>query len=431
MKTIQYMGSKDKILPFLDACFTHYLQDFSIENSKVLFDAFAGSGRVSYYFRHRFTVVSADKLHFPKTILSSYLCTPYQPQHFQEKINILNNLPDSFFAKTDKWFTETYGGDWNDGKSEDINGVKKIWLDKNSRKIDSIRTQIQLWKDNNEITEAEENVLLLALILGINKISNVVGHQNGYLKTWCFNAQNDLLLTIPDIEMTKNSAHKQFVGDIFEIIDKVQADIAYFDPPYGTNNKKIAVSTRYSSFYHLWNTLVTNERPCVFGKAHKPIQTKGYTEAMERNKREVVIPKFIRLIEEVRASIVAFSYSNQGLLTAKDFAEIYRLAGCDMDTYRVYTIPHVVNNQSKLAKKDGAWIDRESHTEDLIEYLFIACKNPLRYAMKERTTTPNLSVDIESIPVVDAWLKQPISSTLPSPRWEYREDGWYRIKDHT
>jgi hypothetical protein len=161
----------------------------------------------------------------------------------------------------------------------------------------------------------------------------------------------------------------------------------------------------------------------VFGKAHKPIQTKGYTEAMERNKREVVIPKFIRLIEEVRAPIVAFSYSNQGLLTAKDFAEVYRLAGCDMQTYRVYTVSHVLNNQSKLAKKDGVWIDRENPTEDLVEYLFIARKNPLRYASQERTTTPNLSVDIESIPAVDVWLDQPISATLPSPRWEYGEDG--------
>ncbi len=432
LQTIQYMGSKQSLLPYIEACLNHYLAAYPLDTPpSTLFDAFAGSGRVSYHFRDRYTVISNDKLAFSKTILSAYLCTPFdtaQQHRCRQWIDILNNLPSTYFSQTDQWFTNTYGWPWNDGKSEDANGVKKVWLHKNSRKIDIIRHQIQVWRDTEEISESDEKVLLLALILGINKVSNVVGHQNGYLKRWCAGAQRDLILELPSIEPRPSSPHIQYVGDIFDILKQVEADIAYFDPPYGTNNKNLSVATRYSSFYHLWNTLVTNTRPTVFGKASKPISTKGYTEPLERNKRQVVIPKFIRLIEEVRSPIVAFSYSNKSLLTAKDFEEVYRLAGCDMNTFRLYITTHETNNQTKLASKGGNWIDRANPNAPLTEYLFIARKDPERYQNTNRTTRPNQSIDIESIPVVDQWLQKDEDYSLPHQTWEYSENEILQIQ---
>ena len=422
MQTIQYMGSKDKLLPYLSQCIEHFLQEAFNQATPIntLFDAFAGSGRVSFHFQNRFTVLSNDKLHFSKTILSAYLCTPFDVHaRCSDLIEKLNHLAADYFEQTDQWFTNTYGGDWNQGRSEDEKGVKKVWLTKNSRKIDMMRHQIAEWKQRGEINTAEENVLLLSLILGINKVSNVVGHQNGYLKKWCLGAQRDIILTVPDIVPNPTARHQQYVGDIFETMKHVQADIAYFDPPYGTNNKNLAVATRYSSFYHLWNTLVTNDRPTVFGKASKPVSTKGYTEPMERNKREVVIPKFIRLIEEVHAPIVAFSYSNKSLLTAKDFEEVYRLAGCDMNTFRLYITSHETNNQTQLASKGGDWIDRANPDSPLTEYLFIARKNPVRSNSVPRTTKANVTVDIEQIPAVTAWLQHAECFDLPSNTFEY------------
>ena len=420
MQTIQYMGSKDKLLPYLSDCLEHFIGDLQFEKPITFFDAFAGSGRVSYYFRDRFTVISNDKLHFTKTILAAYLSTPFDVNdRCSGLIDCLNSLPSSYFEKTDKWFSNTYGGGWNNGKSEDENGVKKVWLDKNARRIDSIRHQISVWKQSAVISNAEENVLLLSLILGINKVSNVVGHQNGYLKRWCIAAQRDLVLSLPKIKPNREVQHQQYVGDIFEVMKDVQADIAYFDPPYGTNNKNLVVATRYSSFYHLWNTLVTNERPLVFGKASKPVTTKGYTEPLERNKRHVVIPKFIRLIEEVRSPIVAFSYSNKSLLTAKDFEEVFRLAGCDMNTFRLYITSHATNKQTQIAKKSGEWIDRANPDAPLTEYFFIACKSSNRVNEIDRVTKANLKADIEEIPQVKKWLMTKESFTLPCNTYQY------------
>ena len=422
MQTIQYMGSKDKLLRYLSHCLSHFIQDFWTASPppQTFFDAFAGSGRVSYHFRDKFTIISNDKLHFSKTILSAYLCTPFDVEsRCADLINQLNHLPESDFTQTDQWFTNTYGWDWNDGKSADSNGVKKVWLTKNSRKIDMMRHQIKEWKESKRINKQEEDVLLLSLILGINKISNVVGHQNGYLKEWCAGAQRDLLLTVPNIAPNPTTNHQQYVGDIFTTMKQATADIAYFDPPYGTNNKNLSVATRYSSFYHLWNTLVTNERPVVFGKASKPISTKGYTEPLERNKRTVVIPKFVRLIEEVRSPIVCFSYSNKSLLTAKDFEEVFRLAGCDMDTFRLYITSHETNNQTQLASKGGDWINRANPDAPLTEYFFIARKDSHRFNSTKRTTTANVTVDIEQIPHVNRWLEKDECFDLPDNSFQY------------
>ncbi len=431
MKTVQYMGSKQSLLPYLEACLDDFVQSISMPTvPTTLFDGFAGSGRVSYHFRNKYTVISSDKLPFSKTILSAYLCTPFDVQkQCGHLIQRLNNLPTSYFDQTDQWFTNTYGWDWNDGKSEDANGVKKVWLTKNAQKIDMMRHQIAEWTQAGTIDSAEENVLLLSLILGINKVSNVVGHQNGYLKKWCTGAQRDLLLEVPVIDATVDSLHQQFVGDIFDTLKQVTADIAYFDPPYGTNNKNLSVATRYSSFYHLWNTLVTNDRPETFGKASKPVSTKGYTEPLERNKRHVVMPKFIRLIEEVQAPIVAFSYSNKSLLTARDFEEIFRLAGCDMTSFRLYITSHESNNQSKLASKGGDWIDRANPDAPLTEYLFIARKDPQRRHSPERTTTAHATQDIEQIDAVNTWLERSENYTLPSNTWVYHEQSG-RIAKH-
>ena len=423
MQTIQYMGSKNTLLQYLEACLKHFVSAHPLAKpTNKFFDAFAGSGRVSYHFRDQYTVLSNDKLHFSKTILSAYLCTPFtefEKERSRVLIDTLNSLSDDHFEKTDGWFTTHYGWSENEGRSEDEHGVKKVWLYKNSKKIDSIRHQIANWKDSSKIDKSTEDVLLLSLILAINKVSNVVGHQNGYLKKWCTNAKRDLILELPNIEHRPDSEHQQFVGDIFATMKEVSADIAYFDPPYGTNNKNLSVATRYSSFYHLWNTLVTNTRPTLFGKASKPVHTKGYTEPLERNKREVVIPKFIRLIEDVQSPIVAFSYSNKSLLTARDFEEVFRLAGCDMSTFKLYITQHVSNNQTKLANKGGDWIDRANPNAQLTEYFFIAKKSLDRTISADRTTDPTLTRDIEIIPEVSTWLEKAEDYSLPENTWKY------------
>lgn len=373
MNTIQYMGSKRDLLLFIEESINDYLGTNKISS---FYDAFAGSGRVAYHFSSKYKIFSSDKQFFSKIILDAYL----NSQNIAEKeidkyINKLNNLPSSYFEKTDKWYTKHYSSDYNNGSSIGEDGNPKIWLTKNSQKIDSIRTCLddpKFLKTSSSPNQLK-SILLLSLILATNKISNVLGHQNGYLKKWSTNSLGDLQLENPlkEIDYSKIKPSENYIGDIFDILPKIQADLNYFDPPYGTNNEALSVATRYSSFYHLWNTIVKNDRPKLFGKAQKPTETKGWTPELEKNKKNVIIPLFEKLIKQSNSKYVAFSYSNQGLITKKDFHNIFNSTGCL--NVKCYEKSHKVNTQSKTAKKDGTYINR-TENDDLIEYFFIAEK---------------------------------------------------------
>lgn len=375
MNTIQYMGSKKKLVNFISDSINHYIESNNIPTNHIntFFDALAGSGRVSYHFKDTYTIISNDKMCFTKVILSAYLNNTFNEKHYQELIDHLNVLaldPCGInFDKTDKWFTKTYGMDWNNGSSIHDDGSRKIWLSKNSKKIDIIRTAI----DNLNVSEIERNVLILSLILAINKISNVVGHQNGYLKNWSSNSNNDLLLLNPNIPISNNFNHKHFTSDIFELLPKIESDICYLDIPYGTNNKKVSRTggCRYDHFYHLWNTIVKNDKPKVWGKASKPMSIKGLTGELELNDNEKVYGLLKKIITLSRSKILVLSYSNKGLLSVDQIVEIFRSSDYDFESLVRYQIGHKINHQSNLVKKSGDFIDRDNEDKKLVEYLFI------------------------------------------------------------
>jgi len=378
-KTIQYMGNKKELLTFLDSSLKDFLTNVAKDNNcKSFFDAFSGSGQVANHFKDQFEVTTNDKQAFTKVINDAFLCSKASKARIADLIERMNNIPDFYFYQTDGWFTKTYSRDL-EGSPVDEDGNRKVWLTKNAKRIDIYRHILDVWLRIGKIDQDEKNILMVSLILAVNNISNVMGHQNGYLKDWSAKSQKDIVLEMPEFESNHTFNHKNFQGDVFDTLKKVNSDITYFDPPYGTNNEKVSCSVRYSSFYHLWNTIVENSRPDVFGRASKPTKTKGFTEPLEKNKKEVVMPMFVKLIKESRSKYVSFSYSNKSLLTAEDFEEVFRLSGCDMNTFRIYYTNHKTNSQSKSAMKLGEFIERQNDNEELFEFFIIAKKKPFLF----------------------------------------------------
>ncbi|EJL6857267.1 DNA adenine methylase [Vibrio alginolyticus] len=377
-KSVPYQGSKAKLLTFLEESLDHYFDSTGQKQElKTFFDAFSGSGQVAHHFKDKFDLITNDKQSFTKVINDTYLSSSADVKRIQELIDELNNLSELYFYQTDGWFTATYSQDFLDGSAVAQDGSRKVWLSKNARKVDMIRTRIDEMRDSGEINQDEMNILLTSLLRAASNVSNTVGHQNGYLRNWSEKSLKDLILEVPQFSTSKRN-HKNYCGDIFDVLDEVQSDITYFDPPYGTNNTKISSGVRYSAFYHLHNTIVQNSRPEIFGKASRPLETKGKTEPLEKNKKEVVMPTFIELIQRSKAKFVCFSYSTQGLLSAQDFEEVFRLGGCEMSTFKVYYKAHCKNAQSKAALKNGEYINRENHDEELYELFIIAQKKPVR-----------------------------------------------------
>lgn len=357
METINYMGSKKKLLPFLEECFSNYRIDS-------FFDAFSGSVRVAHHFRHKYDVIINDKLAFSKVIGDAYMLNERLPSFYEPMINELNQL-----EPVHGWFSENYGGYENNGLAIVCEKTKRrgLWLMKNANKIDAIRLKI----DEYEINDIEKSVLLLSLILASQKVSNSLGHQNGYLKKWAKNCYNDLELKVPSLDFN-NKKHKTFCADIYDLLGNVECDMTYFDPPYGTMNQNLKVATRYSSFYHIWDTLVLKHEPVLFGRANKPIETKGWTQNLEKNDADIVIEEFKKLLIHSKSKYVAFSYSSHGLLSKEQIYDLFNSLG--VKNIDFYEKEHEMNNQTKHAFKDGTYIKHSRKYESLKEYLFIVEK---------------------------------------------------------
>lgn len=375
-KSVPYQGSKAKLLSFLDSSLEHYLEASNDNKTKTFFDAFSGSGQVAYHFKDKYDVITNDQQAFTKVINDTHLSSTADVKRIQSLIDELNNLSDLYFYQTDGWFKQTYSQDFLDGSAVALDGSRKIWLTKNAKKIDMIRTRIDEMFESGEIVQDEKNILLTSLLRASNLVANTVGHQNSYLRNWADKALKNLVLLVPDFEPNERN-HKNLCSDIFDVLDDVNSDIAYFDPPYGSNNNKGA-GFCYSAYYHLNNTIVLNNRPELFGKANRPLITKAAKGAIEKNKKDVVMPQFVDLVKRSKSNVVCFSYSTQGLLTPSDFEEVFRMGGCDMKTFKVYYTNHRKNKQSQTALKNGGSIERENHDAELYELFIIARKSDVR-----------------------------------------------------
>jgi adenine-specific DNA-methyltransferase len=324
---IKYAGSKLRLLPYI-------LTLAAKTNAKTVFDGFAGTTRVSQAFaRSGYKVVANDIAVWSKTFATCYLKNEREKDFYEEIIEHLNNLPPQ-----DGWFTENYGG-LPDGKSSaGRDGLKKPFQIHNTRKLDAIRGEIEALGLN----ETEKCVLLTSLILALDKVDSTLGHYASYLNVWSPRSFKTLELKVPQLFRNK-AEHEVFHGDIFETVKDVAADLAYFDPPYGSNNEKMPPSrVRYAAYYHLWTSIVLNDRPETFGKAKRRADTSdtGAGSVFEEFRRNgsgkfIAAAAIEKLLLQTKAKHIILSYSSGGRATAAELFGILEKTGRILDFVRV------------------------------------------------------------------------------------------------
>ena len=255
---IKYAGSKLKLLP-------HILQLARKVAPATVLDGFAGTTRVSQAFAQTgCRVVANDVSAWSKVFGTCYLLNSHPPKHYTELMAHLNSLPGK-----DGWFTQRYGGEVNANSSPDADNSKKPWQKHNTRKLDAIREEI----DNLSLSSVERAVALTSLILALDEVDSTLGHYASYLKDWSPRSYKMLKLQVPQLIPTQTK-HEVHQDDIFDLLPRVKADLAYYDPPYGSNNDKMPPSrVRYSAYYHLWTTICQNDKPETFGKVGRRLDS--------------------------------------------------------------------------------------------------------------------------------------------------------------
>lgn len=316
---IKYAGSKLKLLPYI-------LQLAQKIRPASVFDGFSGTTRVSQAFAQSGCRVLANDLSVWSEIFGKcYLLNEHPASHYQPLVDHLNTLPGK-----DGWFTENYGGDPNGGCSVSADGLKKPWQKHNTRRLDAIREEL----DRMSLSDIERAVLLASLILALDEVESTLGHFASYLSDWSPRSYNPLKLHVPRL-IPKRAAHAVYRGDVFETLPRIEADLAYFDPPYGSNNDKMPPSrVRYAAYYHLWTTVCLNDKPPIFGKAKRRSDTSDTVASSvfeEFRKSEsgkfIAVESIERLLREVRARHIILSYSSGGRATAEELNEVIASIG--------------------------------------------------------------------------------------------------------
>jgi len=324
---IKYAGSKLKLLPYI-------LQLASKVPASTVLDGFTGTTRAAQAFAQRgYRVIANDIAVWSKIFGDCYLGNRKPRQAYEELIHHLNSLPP-----VDGWFSKRYGGQPNGGSAVQADGLKKPFQIHNTRKLDAIREEI----DRLNLPMVEKAVALTSLILALDEVDNTMGHFASYLNEWSPRSNKEMILQVPQV-ITNTKEHQVFQGDIFDIIKSTSADLAYYDPPYGSNNDKMPPSrVRYASYYHIWTTVCLNDKPKLFGKAKRRVDSSdtlasSVFEDFRQNGSKVfiVVEAIERLLRESQTPWIILSYSSGGRATAAELYDVISNSGNILETVEV------------------------------------------------------------------------------------------------
>ena len=326
-ESIKYLGSKLKLLP-------HILRLIQKTGASSVLDGFAGSTHVAQALaKSGYRVVSNDVAIWSEVLGTCYLLSERSRMEYRDLIRHLNNTEPK-----EGWFTAHYGGQANGGCSVQNDGFKRPWQIHNTRKLDGIREEIE----KLSLSKIEKSVALTSLLLALDRVDSTIGHFASYLKEWAPRSYNQLHLRVPDITRFTNE-HEVRREDVFSLA-KCEVDLAYYDPPYGSNNEKMPPSrVRYASYYHLWTTICLNDFPQTFGRARRRTDSSDTiaSSVFEEFRRSPTTGRFIaveaieRLIQSTKARWILLSYSSGGRATAEELDQILSSNGKLVEVVKV------------------------------------------------------------------------------------------------
>src|SRR3989344_2855058 len=367
---IKYTGSKREILPAL-------LELIKPLNVKTVLDGFSGTTRVSQALKQAGYIVYANDIaDWSKVFGECYLLNKKSAGYYLPIIQHLNNLPGKY-----GWFSENYGGEPNGGSAMQKDGRKRIWQLHNTKKLDAIREEIDKITNN----KIEKSVLLTSLIIAMDKVDSSVGHQVSYLKKWAPRAYNTMKMEVPRL-IIDDKQHQVYQKDIFDLVNDIEVDLAYYDPPYGSSNELMPPSrVRYASYYHIWKTICLNDKPKLVGVANRredvgdTISGSIFEEFRKNDEGQyIVIEAIERLIKNTPAKYVVLSYNNNGRATFEAIKDILenlkkKISIIEMDYKK--------NVMATITRTTNEWINEKNGVNK--EYLFIIHKNGKTEAMPE------------------------------------------------
>ena len=348
---MRYLGNKDSIIHEIK----NLLEDKQILNSNLsFFDAFCGTGSVADAFKNYYDIIINDNLEwsvvYAKGRVNSRKC----------KFEKLGFDPIEYFNSNDNVEYGFIYNNYSPGGSE-----RMYFTANNAARIDYFRKTIEDWKNNNLLTDDEYCYLLACLIESVSDVSNTAGVYGAYLKKWDNRAIKPIVFDRVDSKNINAKSLTSFNDKIENIIENIQCDILYLDPPYTQN--------QYGTQYHLLETLIKDDSPSISkitgSRSTSPMRS-------EWSKEYKVHILFDKILAKTKAKYIVFSYSIDGFMS-KDFIEASMKRYGKPETYECRKISY---------KKYQNWKSKKSNEH--FEYLFyiekksedeVVYESPLNY----------------------------------------------------
>lgn len=359
-----YIGSKFSLLNFI-----HYVFDKEVkEKITTVGDLFAGTGIVGLSFKRRgFRIVSNDLQYYSFVINKKFiginsilefggllndlefLKTKKGKERILALLDYLNNnltLEEGFIYKN-----------YSAGGTKDKIFKRMYFSDENALLIDTIRKKIGYWFENKKITEEEYFYLLGTLLESADKVANTASVYGAFLKSLKNSAKKRLTLSFNPI-FKGDKKNEIFNEDITELIEKVNIDVLYLDPPYNQR--------QYAPNYHILETIARYDSPKIKGKTG--LRDYQYQKSKFCIRKDV-LNEFKRIVLNTNAKYILLSYNNEGLMSLEEIQKILSLRGQ----------PKTFILKYKRFKSDKTE-NRNHLTDSTYEYLhFVKCENINHY----------------------------------------------------
>lgn len=314
-----------------------------VDKGYTLFDPFSGTGTVADYLKDSFNLKVNDLLTwsviYSRGRILANECT------FEK----LGFDPIEFFNNNDEIIKGFFYENYSPGGSE-----RMYFNEKNAGRIDYFRQTIEEWFNKELINYNEYCYLLACLIESVSLVSNTAGVYGAFLKHWDSRALKDIEF-IEVIFYEKENLKADFYNSRLEdIIEDVECDVLYLDPPYTQN--------QYGTQYHLLETLVLYDNPSI-----SPVTGSRKTAPMRSDwsknfKSHILLDK---ILAKTKARYVVLSYNVDGFMSKQFIEACFKRYG-KVDTYKCEKISYKKYRNFKTKREN-----------DHFEYLFFIEKKDI------------------------------------------------------
>ncbi len=330
---IKYIGSKRTLVPAILEVVRGFPQARSV------LDLFSGTSRVGHALKAAgYRVLANDHNAYAATLARCYVQADAEDvldaaRTLVRELNALKGSPG--------WFTETYCL------------KSRFFQPKNGERIDAIREAIARRGLDPEL----EAVMLVSLMEAADRVDSTTGLQMAYLKEWAPRSGQPLELRVPELIPGPGQVFREDANELIKRLPPV--DLLYLDPPYNQHS--------YFSNYHIWVTLVENDKPAAYGKARKRADCRS-TKSRYNFRREC-LNALAEVVRHARARFLIVSFSDEGFVRREELEELLSERG---EVVRL-DIPYkrYVGAQIGIYNPRGERVGQVSHLTNT-EHLFVA-----------------------------------------------------------